>query len=87
MSLDAAKLKVSWEPFIEPWQFLLTLVRDQEMSVLPNRSLSTDIVLKSTSQLNINITESLVEVFSFLFCSPKKSCYFSLLSCFLEAII
>lgn len=57
------KLKVSWEPFIEPWQFLLTFVGNQEMSVLPNRSLSTDIVLKSTTQLNINITESLVEVY------------------------
>ncbi|XP_022639322.1 uncharacterized protein LOC106768127 isoform X4 [Vigna radiata var. radiata] len=56
--------KVSWEPFIEPWQFLLTLVREQEMTVLPNRSVSTNIVLKSTTQLNINITESLVECFS-----------------------
>ncbi|TKY59210.1 putative vacuolar protein sorting-associated protein 13A [Spatholobus suberectus] len=56
--------KVSWEPFIEPWQFLLTLVRVQEMSVLPNRSVSTDITLKSTTQLNINITESLVECLS-----------------------
>ncbi|XP_027919445.1 uncharacterized protein LOC114177994 isoform X3 [Vigna unguiculata] len=56
--------KVSWEPFIEPWQFLLTLVREQEMTVLPNRSVSTNIVLKSTTQLNINITESLVECLS-----------------------
>ncbi|BAT73681.1 hypothetical protein VIGAN_01119500 [Vigna angularis var. angularis] len=56
--------KVSWEPFIEPWQFLLTLVKEQEMSVLPNRSVSTNIVLKSTTQLNINITEPLVECFS-----------------------
>ncbi|XP_057415336.1 uncharacterized protein LOC130710179 isoform X3 [Lotus japonicus] len=54
--------KVSWEPFIEPWQFLLTLVRDQEMNVLPNRPVSTDIVLGSRTQLNINITESLVEL-------------------------
>ncbi|KAF1899682.1 hypothetical protein Lal_00019812 [Lupinus albus] len=53
--------KVSWEPFIEPWKFLLTLVRDQEKSFLLNSSISTDIVLKSISQLNINITESLVE--------------------------
>lgn len=57
---------MSWEPFIEPWQFLLTLVREQEMSVLPNRSVSTNIVLKSTTQLNINITESLVEVYKIL---------------------
>lgn len=56
--------KVSWEPFIEPWQFLFTLVRDQEIGVLPNRSLSTDIILESTTQLNINITESLVECVS-----------------------
>lgn len=61
-----AKFKVSWEPFIEPWQFLLTLVREQEMTVLPNRSVSTNIVLKSTTQLNINITESLVEVYNIL---------------------
>ncbi|KAG4977288.1 hypothetical protein JHK84_036989 [Glycine max] len=56
--------KVSWEPFIEPWKFVLTLVREQEMSVMPNRSVSTDIILKSTTQLNINITESLVECLS-----------------------
>ncbi|XP_058779187.1 uncharacterized protein LOC131653133 isoform X2 [Vicia villosa] len=56
--------KVSWEPFVEPWQFLFTLTRDQEISVLPNRSLSTDIILESTTQLNINITESLVECVS-----------------------
>jgi len=46
---------------------VLTLVREQEMSVMPNRSVSTDIILKSTTQLNINITESLVEVYKFLF--------------------
>ncbi|KAL9329387.1 hypothetical protein ACSQ67_004390 [Phaseolus vulgaris] len=34
------------------------------MSVLPNRSVLTNIVLKSTTQLNINITESLVECLS-----------------------
>ncbi|XP_045818799.1 uncharacterized protein LOC123911434 isoform X3 [Trifolium pratense] len=56
--------KVSWEPFIEPWQFLFTLVRDQEISILPSRSLTTDISLESTTQLNINITESLVECVS-----------------------
>ncbi|XP_061363844.1 uncharacterized protein LOC133307357 isoform X2 [Gastrolobium bilobum] len=56
--------KVTWEPFIEPWEFLLTLVREQEMSVLLNRSVSTNIILKSTTQLNINITESLVECVS-----------------------
>ncbi|KAK7300278.1 hypothetical protein RJT34_11120 [Clitoria ternatea] len=57
-------LQVSWEPFIEPWQFLLTVVTEQETSVLLNRSISTDIILKSTTQLNINITESLVECLS-----------------------
>ncbi|KAK7274520.1 hypothetical protein RIF29_15613 [Crotalaria pallida] len=56
--------KVSWEPFVEPWQFLFTLVTEQEMGVLLNRSVSTDMVLKSTTQLNINITESLVECVS-----------------------
>ncbi|XP_024632124.1 uncharacterized protein [Medicago truncatula] len=56
--------KVAWEPFVEPWHFLFTMVRDQEISILPNRSLSTDIILESTTQLNINITESLVECVS-----------------------
>ncbi|KAK7315042.1 hypothetical protein VNO77_33574 [Canavalia gladiata] len=56
--------KVSWEPCIEPWQFQLTLVREQETNVLQSRSVSTDIILKSTTQLNINITESLVECLS-----------------------
>lgn len=71
-------MKVSWEPFIEPWQFLFTLVRDQEIGVLPNRSLSTDIILESTTQLNINITESLVEVYKFLISGHQNSSFFDL---------
>lgn len=78
MCLYDNKLKVSWEPFVEPWQFLFTLTRDQEISVLPNRSLSTDIILESTTQLNINITESLVEVCNFLF---SEQSFFVNLSC------
>lgn len=76
MCVYDAKLKVAWEPFVEPWHFLFTMVRDQEISILPNRSLSTDIILESTTQLNINITESLVEVCNFLFSDHQS--YFSL---------
>ncbi|XLS59714.1 hypothetical protein HN51_009469 [Arachis hypogaea] len=56
--------KVSWEPFIEPWQLLLTLVREQETSTVLSMSVPTEIIFKSTTQLNINITESLVECVS-----------------------
>ncbi|KAI4331783.1 hypothetical protein L6164_016738 [Bauhinia variegata] len=56
--------KVSWEPFIEPWQFLLTLIREQDMSLLLDNSVITDIIIKSTTQLNLNITESFVECVS-----------------------
>ncbi|KAF7824639.1 putative vacuolar protein sorting-associated protein 13A isoform A [Senna tora] len=56
--------KVSWEPFIEPWKFQLILIRKPEISVLLNSSVTTDILLNSEGQLNINITEPLVECVS-----------------------
>ncbi|EXB26144.1 Putative vacuolar protein sorting-associated protein 13C [Morus notabilis] len=51
--------KVFWEPFIEPWQFEINVTRKQEMSL--NSSIMTDIQLKSTAQLNLNVTEPLIE--------------------------
>lgn len=61
---------------------MLTLVREQEMSVMPNRSVSTDIILKSTTQLNINITESLVEVYKFLFSLSLSLSYMYIETCY-----
>ncbi|XP_057965676.1 uncharacterized protein LOC131156193 isoform X2 [Malania oleifera] len=52
---------VSWEPFIEPWQFHITVVRKDEMGALVDDFVMTDIQLKSIGQLNLNITESLIE--------------------------
>ncbi|ONI15169.1 hypothetical protein PRUPE_3G028500 [Prunus persica] len=52
--------KVFWEPFIEPWKFEVDVIRKQEMSL--NSSILTDINIKSTAHLNLNFTESLIEV-------------------------
>ncbi|XP_077218039.1 vacuolar protein sorting-associated protein, putative (DUF1162) isoform X2 [Tasmannia lanceolata] len=49
--------KVMWEPFIEPWGFQLKVAK-KHLSSPPNM---TDIHLKSTVQLNLNITEPLIE--------------------------
>nr|XP_011467498.1 PREDICTED: uncharacterized protein LOC101298156 [Fragaria vesca subsp. vesca] len=51
--------KVFWEPFIEPWQFEVNVIRKQEMSL--SSSNLTDIHLKSSGHLNVNFTESLIE--------------------------
>ncbi|TXG57716.1 hypothetical protein EZV62_015545 [Acer yangbiense] len=53
--------KVSWEPFIEPWKFQINMTRKHEMTTLLNSSFITDIDLTATAQLNLNLTESLVE--------------------------
>ncbi|KAJ4705608.1 putative Vacuolar protein sorting-associated protein [Melia azedarach] len=53
--------KVSWEPFIEPWKFQVIMTRKHEMTALLDSSIVTDIDLTGTAQLNLNITESLVE--------------------------
>ncbi|XP_044509521.1 uncharacterized protein LOC123228248 isoform X4 [Mangifera indica] len=53
--------KVSWEPFIEPWKFEMKIIRKHEMIALLNSSIFTDIYLTATAQLNLNVTESLVE--------------------------
>jgi hypothetical protein len=61
-------LKVLWEPFIEPWQFQMAVIRKNEMSALLNSFITTDIQLKSTGQLNLNFTESLIEVYFDVLC-------------------
>eukprot|EP00268_Persea_americana_P023609 TRINITY_DN23168_c0_g2_i2.p1 TRINITY_DN23168_c0_g2~~TRINITY_DN23168_c0_g2_i2.p1 ORF type:complete len:2954 (+),score=526.87 TRINITY_DN23168_c0_g2_i2:1710-10571(+) len=53
--------KVMWEPFMEPWSFQLKLDRKREQCALLNTSVVTDIHLESTAQLNLNITEPLIE--------------------------
>ncbi|KAE8077724.1 hypothetical protein FH972_016258 [Carpinus fangiana] len=56
--------KVLWEPFIEPWKFQMAVIRKNEMSALLNSFITTDIQLKSTGQLNLNFTESVIECLS-----------------------
>lgn len=53
--------KVMWEPFIEPWKLRLSIIRGHEKSALLNSSMITDISLESTTQLNLNFTETLIE--------------------------
>lgn len=53
--------KVMWEPFIEPWSFQIKTVRKYAGNALLNASMVTDVYLKSTNQLNLNITEPLIE--------------------------
>ncbi|KAA8547313.1 hypothetical protein F0562_003823 [Nyssa sinensis] len=54
--------KVLWEPFVEPWKFQLNVTRICQMSALLNSAITTDIHLQSTTQLNLNVTEPLIEV-------------------------
>ncbi|XP_038879510.1 uncharacterized protein LOC120071354 isoform X2 [Benincasa hispida] len=56
--------KVFWEPFVEPWNFTINVTRKQESSSLLNSSVLTDVHLVSSSQLNLNLTESLTECLS-----------------------
>ncbi|XP_058105019.1 intermembrane lipid transfer protein VPS13 isoform X6 [Magnolia sinica] len=53
--------KVMWEPFMEPWKFQFNMVRKHEQNALLNLYVVTDIHLKSTAQLNLNVTEPLIE--------------------------
>ncbi|KAL7589773.1 hypothetical protein Lser_V15G35826 [Lactuca serriola] len=54
--------KVLWEPFLEPWKFQVSLRREQGKSALENSPVMTDVHLESTMNLNINVTESFIEV-------------------------
>ncbi|PSS01845.1 Vacuolar protein sorting-associated protein like [Actinidia chinensis var. chinensis] len=53
--------KVVWEPFVEPWKFQLSIIRVHEKSALLNSAIMTDIHITSTAQLNLNVTEALIE--------------------------
>ncbi|KZV50783.1 hypothetical protein F511_11560, partial [Dorcoceras hygrometricum] len=56
--------KVSWEPFVEPWSFRLSMIRKHDESALFNNAIMTDINLESKAHLNLNINETLIEVIS-----------------------
>ncbi|KAG9455236.1 hypothetical protein H6P81_008140 [Aristolochia fimbriata] len=53
--------KVMWEPFVEPWSFQLKLEQKNVVNALMNKYIVTDIHLRSRVQLNLNITEPLIE--------------------------
>ncbi|KAJ1693233.1 hypothetical protein LUZ63_009931 [Rhynchospora breviuscula] len=52
--------KVMWEPFVEPWSFHSNFVRKVAGGVTRTYA-TTDVHLKSLKELNINITEPLIE--------------------------
>nr|XP_043636090.1 uncharacterized protein LOC122607220 [Erigeron canadensis] len=54
--------KVLWEPFLEPWKFQVSLRREHGKSALQNSPIMTDVHVESRMNLNINVTESLIEV-------------------------
>ncbi|KNA24149.1 hypothetical protein SOVF_018610 isoform A, partial [Spinacia oleracea] len=54
--------KVVWEPLLEPWSFQVKIIRNRDKSTPLDSGIITDILLKSTTQLNINITKSFCEV-------------------------
>lgn len=53
--------QVMWEPFIEPWSFCLELIQYVN-SGFPGRPDTTDVFLSSQQELNLNITEPVIEV-------------------------
>ncbi|KAF8099934.1 hypothetical protein N665_0235s0032 [Sinapis alba] len=53
--------KVLWEPFIEPWNFDIKLSRKFEANALLNNAALTEVIVASSNQLNVNLTESLFE--------------------------
>ncbi|XP_048591068.1 uncharacterized protein LOC106348493 isoform X1 [Brassica napus] len=53
--------KVLWEPFIEPWNFDIKLSRKFEANALLNNAGLTEVIVASSNQLNVNLTESLFE--------------------------
>ncbi|KAL8141634.1 hypothetical protein V2J09_014666 [Rumex salicifolius] len=54
--------KVLWEPFVEPWAFQISILRKHDKSGLLGNGIIVDVQLKSTTELNLNFTESLIEV-------------------------
>ncbi|XP_042498014.1 uncharacterized protein LOC122076662 [Macadamia integrifolia] len=67
--------KVMWEPLIEPWKFQLNITRKNEQSALLNTSFITNIGLMSTTQLNLNLTEPLIEVICRVKEMVKEACH------------
>ncbi|ESQ32011.1 hypothetical protein EUTSA_v10003500mg [Eutrema salsugineum] len=53
--------KVLWEPFIEPWNFDIKLSKKFEANALLNNAGLTEVIVASSNQLNVNLTESLFE--------------------------
>ncbi|KAL6659540.1 hypothetical protein ACP70R_003580 [Stipagrostis hirtigluma subsp. patula] len=53
--------KVMWEPFIEPSRLQLDVIRKKSADYALDISPSTDICLSSSKQLNLNISEPLIE--------------------------
>ncbi|KAF3663256.1 hypothetical protein FXO37_12074 [Capsicum annuum] len=51
---------VSWEPFLEPWEIQLSIRRNDDRSLLSS-DITSNLHIKSTTQLNLNLTESLIE--------------------------
>ncbi|XP_021771679.1 uncharacterized protein LOC110735802 isoform X2 [Chenopodium quinoa] len=54
--------KVMWEPLLEPWSFQVTMTKNYDKDAPLGCGNITDVLLESTTQLNINITKSLCEV-------------------------
>lgn len=57
----------------------MAVIRKNEMSALLNSFITTDIQLKSTGQLNLNFTESVIEVYFDVLCPVLQinhGCFF-----------
>lgn len=53
--------KVTWEPFLEPWSLQCHLIRNFGCNGLLSTSPMTNIHIDSLSQLNLNLTEALMQ--------------------------
>ncbi|GMG99180.1 hypothetical protein Nepgr_001020 [Nepenthes gracilis] len=54
--------KVMWEPFLETWNFQISMTRKHDTTALLNSAIMTDIHLQSTAPLNLNFTEPFIEM-------------------------
>ncbi|KAK8954444.1 hypothetical protein KSP39_PZI002557 [Platanthera zijinensis] len=53
--------KVIWEPLVESWSFQVSLTRKEGGNILLGQFATTVISMESTNNLNLNITEPLIE--------------------------
>ncbi|KAH9330462.1 hypothetical protein KI387_002570, partial [Taxus chinensis] len=53
--------KVAWEPFLEPWSMQCQFIRKPGCDGLLNTTPATNIDVKSSSKLNLNLTEALMQ--------------------------